>query len=185
MKKKIIGLVILITFTLLVVACGNSAESAKVAELEKKIAELENTNNGVGEDTTDAQQDMDKTVDGAKGYEDVDLDNIKVASSTTQHELLKGKVLVPYTPYKSQAEVKIMFKQAGLTPEFIETEFDEQLAKIYGGIKKGECIAVSSSQPAIKYYTSDEVGDEMGDYADIGSTLLVRYADKDYEKEEE
>lgn len=96
-------------------------------------------------------------------------------------DILKGKVKVPETYFKSQEFVETEFKKVGLAPSFVVVNFDEKATTNNRVLKKGECDQIDSSQSAIHYFSPDEVGDKFGFYADKGSTITVGYSDHDFD----
>ena len=95
--------------------------------------------------------------------------------------LLEGKVEVPDTYFKTQEAVEALFEAAGLKVEFVVSNFDDKASINERFLRAGECDDIDSSQAAVTYFSSDEVGDLYGYYADIGATIIVGYSDHDYD----
>lgn len=95
-------------------------------------------------------------------------------------EVLKGKVAVPETYFKTKEQVEAEFEKAGLKVKFVVKNFDKaaEINKRY--LYKDECDQINSDSGATYYYR-DEVGGKSGYYADIGETIIVGYSDHDYD----
>ncbi|WP_368251411.1 hypothetical protein [Enterococcus sp. 2201sp1_2201st1_B8_2201SCRN_220225] len=104
----------------------------------------------------------------------------RIEATENADKVLKGKVEVPDPYFKSKEEVEKLFKQAGLKPDFVVTNFDEKATLNKRDIKVGDCDQLDSEQPNVKYYDTDEVGDKYGFYADKGATIIVGYTDHDF-----
>lgn len=95
--------------------------------------------------------------------------------------VLEGKVKIPETYFKTKEEVTSIFKAAGLTPEFVVTNFDDKATTNKRYLKTGECDQIITDQPSVQYFDTNEVGDKFGFYADKGSTITVGYSDHDFD----
>lgn len=112
---------------------------------------------------------------GSKGPSDEEL-------AAQADELLAGKVKVPETYFKTQEEVEALYQAAGLEIKFVVSNFDERAEAREHYLRAGECDELDTSQPAITYFSYDEVGlDRAGPYADAGATIIVGYSDHDYD----
>lgn len=96
-------------------------------------------------------------------------------------KILKGKVEVPDTDFETKEEVTELFKAAGLTPNFVVSNFDDKATKKHHYLREGECDELDRDQPGIEYYSVDKVGDKFGYYADKGATIIVGYSDHDFD----
>lgn len=96
-------------------------------------------------------------------------------------KVLKGKVLIPETYFKTKNQVAKLFDQAGLKVDFTVVNFDEKATLNKKDIKVGDCDQLDSEQPNVKYYDTDAVGDKYGFYADKGATIIVGYSDHNYD----
>lgn len=108
----------------------------------------------------------------------------RIEATENADEVLKGKVEVPDTYFKPKDEVEKLFKQVGLKPDFVVTNFDEKATLNKRDIKVGDCDQLDPEQPNVKYYDTDEVGDRYGFYADKGATIIVGYTDHDFNGKE-
>lgn|GEM_PF-6719641 len=96
-------------------------------------------------------------------------------------KVLKGKVKIPDTYFKTKEEVTELFKAADLKPNFVVSNFDDSASINKHYLKEGECDDVITDQPSVEYYDTDKVGDKYGFYADKGSTIIVGYSDHDFD----
>lgn len=112
------------------------------------------------------------------------IEKERAEATENADKVLKGKVKVPDTYFKSKEEVEKLFKQAGLKPDFVVTNFDEKATLNKRDIKIGDCDQLDSEQPNVKYYDTDEVGDKYGFYADKGASIIVGYTDHDFNGKE-
>ncbi|WP_430601862.1 hypothetical protein IGJ02_001976 [Enterococcus sp. DIV0724b] len=95
--------------------------------------------------------------------------------------VLKGKVEIPETYFKTKEQVTAEFDSVGLKPKFVVANFDEAAKYNKRFLRKGECNQISSDQGSVKYYDTKEVGDKHGFYADKGATIIVGYSDHDFD----
>lgn len=96
-------------------------------------------------------------------------------------KVLKGKVKIPSTLFKTKEEVTELFKAADLTPNFVVANFDKKATSNNRFLKVDECDQINSDQPNVDYFDLDTVGDKYGNYADKGSTIIVGYSDHDFD----
>ncbi|MGM0341636.1 hypothetical protein [Enterococcus sp. AZ007] len=96
-------------------------------------------------------------------------------------KVLKGKVKIPSTLFKTKEEVTELFKAADLTPNFVVSNFDKKATSNKHFLKADECDQINSDQPNVEYFDMDTVGDKYGTYADKGSTIIVGYSDHDFD----
>lgn len=96
-------------------------------------------------------------------------------------KILKGKVKIPSTLFKTKEEVTELFKAADLTPNFVVSNFDKKATSNKHFLKAEECDQINNDQPNVKYFDMDTVGDKFGSYADKGSTIIVGYSDHDFD----
>lgn len=96
-------------------------------------------------------------------------------------KVLKGKVKIPSTLFKTKEEVNELFKAADLTPSFVVSNFDKKATSNKHFLKVDECDQINSDQPNVEYFDMDTVGDKYGTYADKGSTIIVGYSDHDFD----
>ena len=95
--------------------------------------------------------------------------------------VLKGKVEIPETYFKTKEQVTAEFDSVGLKPKFIVANFDDAAQYNKRFLRKDECDQISSDQGAVTYYDTKAVGDKHGFYADKGATIIVGYSDHDYD----
>lgn len=86
-----------------------------------------------------------------------------------------GLIKVPSTHLKTKEQVEEDFKEVGFIPQFVVDDFSGR------SMRKDQCDEVYE-QDNVKFFGSSEVGDDAGYYAKKGTKVVVRYADKDYEK---
>lgn len=167
-KGYFLGIVLLCGITL--AGCGNANNSKleeKLDKLEKNITSLNDKVNEL-EAVDVEQEEKDK-----KAAEKEEKDK-KIA------ELLKGKIKVPNTDYKSQEQVKAEFEAAGLKVKFVVTNMDEKAKISNKKIYKGECAPLNDNCGA-EYFDGNTVGSKLGYYAKKDDTIIVGYTDHEYD----
>ncbi|EOL43442.1 hypothetical protein [Enterococcus caccae] len=95
--------------------------------------------------------------------------------------VLKGKVKIPETYFKTKEQVTAEFDSVGLKPKFVIANFDDAAQYNKRFLRKDECNQISSDQGAVNYYDTKSVGDKHGFYADKGATIIVGYSDHDFD----
>ncbi|MEI5988965.1 hypothetical protein A5881_000452 [Enterococcus termitis] len=95
--------------------------------------------------------------------------------------VLKGKVKIPETYFKTKEQVTAEFDSVGLQPKFVVANFDDAAQYNKHFLRKDECDQISSDQGAVIYYDTKSVGDKHGFYADKGATIIVGYSDHDFD----
>lgn len=105
----------------------------------------------------------------------------EAAAAAYADALLDGMVKIPNTFLLPKEHVEATFKAAGLNVEFVVTNFDDRALKGGFYIHAGECDSVDTSQPAVQYFDSDDVGGAYGFYAEVGATIIVGYSDHDFD----
>ncbi|WDA67656.1 hypothetical protein [Lactococcus lactis] len=96
----------------------------------------------------------------------------------------KDYVEIPETSFKTKEQVQEEFNQVGLKAKFVVTNFDDKAEKENESIIAGTTDSIDTTQPNIKYFSFSEYGDDSGEYAKKGSTLIVGYSDHVYLREE-
>ncbi|EAC8001082.1 hypothetical protein MZV44_002939 [Listeria monocytogenes] len=96
-------------------------------------------------------------------------------------KILKDKVELPDTYFKSKEEVEALYEEVGLKVKFVVSNFDEKADLNEELVKKGDCDQIDYEQKNVTYFSSSEVGDKSGPYADKGATIIVGYSDHDYD----
>lgn len=113
------------------------------------------------------------------------------SSTTSSSEILVKKfeekiksedlVKIPDPYFQTKEAVEAKFKAAGLTPQFVKSNFDEKAITNKRFLRTNECDQLDGDQAGITYYDLKEAGDLFGLYAKKGSTIIVGYSDHDFD----